>query len=45
MTVGNLALGGNTLMEINKSLTPSNDLVVASSEAIFTTCQSVARSP
>jgi autotransporter-associated beta strand protein len=30
LNVGTLALGGNTLMEINKSLSPSNDLVVAS---------------
>jgi autotransporter-associated beta strand protein len=30
LTVGNLFLGGNTLMEINKSLSQSNDLVVAS---------------
>ena len=30
LTVINLTLGGNTVMEINKSLSPSNDLVVAS---------------
>lgn len=30
LTVSNLTLGGTTLMEINKSITPSNDLVVAS---------------
>ncbi len=30
LTVGNLTLGGNTIMEINKSFSPSNDLVVAS---------------
>lgn len=30
LTVGNLTLGGTTLMEINKSLAPSNDLVAAS---------------
>jgi autotransporter-associated beta strand protein len=35
MNVGNLALGGNTLMEINKSLSPSNDLVVASTSIVY----------
>ncbi len=35
LTVGNLALGGTTLMEINKSLTPSNDLVVATTSIVY----------
>ncbi len=30
LTVGSLTLGGNVLMEINKSLSPSNDLVTSS---------------
>ena len=35
LTVGNLTLGGNTLMEINKSLSPSNDLVAASGTLVY----------
>jgi len=35
LTVGNLTLGGNTLMEINKSLAPSNDLVTASGSLVY----------
>lgn len=35
MNVGNLALGGNTLMAINVSASPSNDLVVASGSIVY----------
>jgi len=35
MTVGNLALGGTTLMTISESQSPSNDVIAASGNLIF----------